>query len=181
MGKVLASALLVLLVIAGCTKQQEQPAENRFFDVKGFFTAEAGRLNQQKAFSEKTAIKDGRAETKKIRVDDWKTELDPFLASDINKSSWRNSYRSTSAADSVVYDALEDDLRTRRIVVRKGAAGRVTAVKIENRTSNALFSSSESLVYIPDSTYQITKTLDVRLIGRNDYLISGKINQGKDK
>ena len=174
----LAGLISYLLLITSCTNTpktyevQNQP----YFDIKGYFEEQALKLNAQKPLIYKVVYKGTQKEAKEIKIENWEKELSLFAESDINKPAWRNSYSSERSEDTTVYKALTDDLRTKEIkVVKKG--DRVISIYIENGASNALYRSNETLFYLADSLYTITKKQKVRIIGENSYEITGKIKQ----
>jgi hypothetical protein len=99
-----------------------------------------------------------------------------FTESDINKPAWRDSYRVVEDSGRISYRALDSNLRTRSIVIKKDIAGKPTQIDIINKTHNLLYQSREHLRYVPDSIYSIDKKQHVILIGDNHYLVSGRLN-----
>lgn len=162
--------LLFLLVSCERTKQTQSI---RFFDLKAFFTGEICRLATQKIKVNKTVSRNGISESKKNIFPNWETELSLFLESDINKPAWTDSYLVSNNNYSTSYIASDSKLRTRKIVIKKNNEGKIVELSVVNRTTNFLYSSSEALLYIPDSLYQITKKQDVILLGKNSYKIFG--------
>jgi len=147
-----------------------------YFDIKGYFEGEVGKLDNENPVVYKEVIKNTQSEAKKVSINDWNKELSLFIESDINKPSWRNSYSSEKSNDTVVYKALSDDLRTREVrVVSTG--DKVHSIFIENSAANELYESNEKLSYFPDSLYRIVKKQQVRIIGANNYEIVGKLKK----
>jgi hypothetical protein len=171
--------LFGLLLISSCSGP-EQTADLRYIDLKGYFEAEAARMEQSGRKVDKTVSRNGSAESKTGIAPDWRTELSLFIESDINKPAWKTSYSIREDSISVEYEAIGDDLRTRLIKIMKDTHGDIREVSITNQISNRLYSSSEELSYIPDSLYKIFKKQDVIVIGQNEYEIKGLLQQGKD-
>lgn len=163
---------VVFLILASCGGA-EQVRKRRFLDIKGYVSQEVKRLEKQKATIDKTVSKNGVPEIRKSLSPDWNIELALFSESDINKPAWIDSYSVNFDGSNVSYNALDNKLRTRSIVIKKNKSGKLTELMVVNRTSNYLYSSSEELLYIPDSIYRIIKKQDVILLGKNNYKIFG--------
>lgn len=169
--------ILLLILITSCSKPDEKPLTKRFEDIKGFFGEEAKRLNRSGTLTDKKVKQNEYSETKNGLSVEWQNELALFIESDINKPAWRDSYQISGSSNSIIYRAIDSNLRTRSIRLTKDADGRLTYVFIHNVTKNRLYESSEELIYIPDSIYIIDKSQKVLLLGKNRYLISGKLKK----
>lgn len=164
--------IFLILLISSC-QGPEQVQEKKYVDLKAFFTDEISRLSKQKITVDKTVSRNGISESKKNIAPDWETELSLFLESDINKPAWSNSYLVDNNNDIISYTSADTKLRTRSIRITKNMKGHIEEVSIVNSTKNPLYASSEELLYIRDSLYQIIKKQDVFLLGNNNYKISG--------
>ncbi len=148
-------------------------ADKNYFDIKGYFGAEAKRLSQHHPYVNKHVGHNHQTEDKRLHINNWQDELGLFSLSDINKPAWRSSYRASTHGDTTIYKAAQSGLKTQLIRIVNNH-GHVKSIYIENFTSNMLYNSSEELTYFPDSLYHIHKTQHVRLLGVNDYDITGK-------
>lgn len=167
--KILALACLFFAACSGT----EQVREQKYYDIKGFFGTETERLEKQGARVTKTVSKNDVSETKASFSPAWGTELALFTDSDINKPAWRDSYKIESDSVFTSYTALDNELRTKSINIKKDNTGKVIEITMLNSTSNYLYNSTEELHYIPDSLYRIVKKQDVILLGKNNYEITG--------
>ena len=167
--------ILLTVFITACTGRTEIKPESSFFDVKGFFESEAKRLTINRKIVDKSIKQNDLSEIKKGISVDWENELALFIASDINKPSWIDSYKINRDSVQVTYLAIDTNLRTRFLVIKKDKQGRAVYFRIKNITRNKLYESSEELTYIPDSIYTINKNQRVRFLGNNNYQISGKV------
>ena len=169
-------SIAVLLLLSGCTDPAEdrKADQNYFFDLKGYFTREAGRLSEVRKPAEKEVTRNGSVERRVLMID-WDTELALFRESDINKAAWKDSYRTNRSGNTTTYTATDDDLRTRQIVLEKAPGGQFRHIRIRNRASNFLYTSTETLDYYPDSAYRIDRTQSVKVIGMNHYTIKTKL------
>ncbi|UEG54698.1 hypothetical protein LLH06_06950 [Mucilaginibacter daejeonensis] len=174
--KLLSSVLLCASGLVACRPDvHESTSENKYFDLKGYVSADISRLARRNAGVTKT-VQHNRTgkQTKTISTINWEQELAPFVSSDINKPAWRQSYSTEQKGDSTVYTALQHELNTRRIVIHQ-QDGHVSQIAIDNATHNLLYNNSERLIWYPDSLYVINKWQKVRLLGENVYEISGVI------
>jgi len=165
---------LLATIFTGCRPEvKESNGTLKYFDLTGYFKAEAARLGKQNKPITKTVSYNGKPETKNILIKNWTRELDLFTSSDINKAAWKDSYRIAKSDDSIVYTAIDTNLHSRRIVISLKAS-RVKGIIISNFTKNMLYQTSEKLIYHPDSLYYIEKHQHVKLLGTNSYQITGK-------
>lgn len=165
---------IVLFLFSGCSSSSDKqaPEQKYFFDIAGYFKQQASKLANKQVI--KTASKNNEAETKTLVIKNWEQELQLFSECDINKAAWKDSYKKDSIANTITYSATDPDLRVKSIKISFADA---TPAKIEMNTQskNLLYHTTENLVFIPDSLYQITKHQKVILLGLNDYKISGLI------
>ena len=165
------------LLAIGLTSCRPEIKKANFFDLSGYFTKEAARLNARNKPVFKTVEHNGDFEGKKILIRDWNAELSLFKNSDINKPAWSSSYGIYGNNGITIYMAKDIDLRTRRIMIKQ-ENGKVKWIVIYNHApKNLLYDSFEKLTYIPDSLYLIEKRQSVRVLGTNRYRIKGLFNQ----
>ncbi len=170
-------AMFSLLTCLQACKQDGGDTGNskKFFDLKGFFKADSIKLAKLNPLVNKTVIHNKVKETQKVHIADWGTELSLFTESDINKPAWRDSYKIQQEGDFLVYRAKDPKLKTQEILIRR-PGGTVKGILIYNHTKNILYETNEVLSYYPDSLYIIQKWQKVRLLGRDDYKITGAFN-----
>ncbi|RYE36151.1 MAG: hypothetical protein EOP42_04405 [Sphingobacteriaceae bacterium] len=161
------------LNLASC-KPDIRQNETSYFNLNSYFNAEAKKLKEANFEVIKTVSRNGETETKKLKIENWPQELSLFSESDINKPSWKNSYKTTTSGDVTIYKALEPDLKTQEIIIKKHNQ-QIIYLMIFNVANNKLFQSKEKLTYYPDSLYIIRRKQHVRFLGTNDYLIEGKM------
>jgi len=172
------SAILMLIsgtLLGSCSDNKEAAdGPKSYYDISGFFKSEAQRLQRLNPEVEKTVTQDSSVERKQVKISKWENEFGLFSSSDINKPSWKDSYEIRASAGIVEYVARDEALRTLKIRIEKNKAGSISRITISNKVKNALYSSVETLEYIPDSLYRVDKTNEVKIIGKNHYIISGK-------
>lgn len=163
-------------MLSSCIENNTQAiSSKRYFDLKGYFEKEALRLSRSHMMVDKSVSKNAEKENRQLIIKNWAAEFGLFTGSDINKPAWKDSYRITSGARETRYKSLQPDMRTKEIVIRKDAGGRIRHISIHNETENTLYTSSEQLDYFPDSLYRISKKQQVLIIGTNNYSVKGRI------
>jgi len=171
----------VLFTLASCRPQGGIANNAKFFDLKAYFKSEATRLAKSDPLVAKTAIQNRESETLREHIRNWDSELSLFAAADINKPAWTKSYRVSEAGEITTYSALDSNLKTQSIVIKK-QGDKVKAIFIYNHVRKTLFGkvlneSHENLAYVPDSVYRIQKRQFTRALGFNNYYIKGLFDQ----
>jgi hypothetical protein len=173
------SVLILFMLISffpACTPDNIQDgAGAKYFNLKNYFKSQVAQLNKLNRPLLKTVTHNKVSESKTVTIKNWDAELSLFIASDINKPAWKDSYIVQDTGDALIYIAKTPDLKTRRIVIDK-KGGKIRWIYIINHTKNMLYQTSEWLSYFPDSAYVIQKYQKVRLLGANNNRISGKFN-----
>lgn len=178
----IAGAIAAIFCISGCKPGiKETGAALKYFDIKGFFTADAARLSKLNKPVMKTVTHNGVTQSKKVRIGNWGRELDLFIGSDINRPAWKDSYTITVSGDITIYRAKDPELKMHQMDIKEDK-GKVKWILIFNHTPKdllhrILYQSSEKLSYFPDSLYSIEKDQRVRLIGNDTYKVQGLIGK----
>jgi hypothetical protein len=173
-GEFFAQAIAFLLLmfcslLPSCKPDNIQTgADLKYFDIKGFFTADTARLRKLNHITHKTVYHNGNSETKDVRITNWGLELSLFSQSDINKPAWRDSYIITKTESVEIYRAKDPDLKTQEITIKR-EGNKVKWIMIKNSTKNMLYQTKERLSYFPDSLYIIQKDQQICLFGDNRY------------
>ncbi len=169
--------ILLFLIASSCTSENtnSEVREIYYFDLKTYFTKEAEKFSKKKPMVNKSITHNGSVEEKQMQINNWTDELALFIESDINKISWKNSYKRDSTSNKLTYTAKEDNLKTQSIEI-VFSENKPAHFRIINKTHNYLYKTDEILEYIPDSLYLINKKQQVILLGKNDYLIQGLFN-----
>nr|WP_199082876.1 hypothetical protein [Pedobacter sp. ASV19] len=160
--------------LAACNPSASNPhAEDKYFDIQNYFQQEALRLNKAKPLVEKIVVVNGAEEKKKVSIADWNREFSVFSDADINKSAWKGAFKVTKSKIEELYVNTEDKIPVKQVLVYR-AGDKVTGIKILQNTANYLYNSVDTLVYYPDSLYQISKTQHIKLLNAKSYKITGK-------
>jgi hypothetical protein len=185
-GLVKRLLLLVVAALLVSAVQSCKPAvsENitgpKFFDLKKYFTDESVRLDKSNPLVTKTASYNANPQTQKVHINNWETELGIFIGSDINKPAWKASYRISNSENFTSYTAIDSNLKTRYIIIKK-EKDKVKLILVSNHIKSTLFGkvlyeTSENLTYIPDSLYRIQKRQFTRMLGFNNYYVKGLLH-----
>src|SRR6187401_3235585 len=84
--RVVKNFLLAILSVffIGCSNEPKPTTPVIHFDLPGYFNAEVARLKSKNQLVKKTIQHNYSYQTEEIIVNDWSTELAPFLAADLN-------------------------------------------------------------------------------------------------
>ncbi|RYD73514.1 MAG: hypothetical protein EOP55_16900 [Sphingobacteriales bacterium] len=166
-----------VLGLASCNQREESKANTEllYFDIKGFFAKESLRLKKTSPLVNKEVLINGIAETKQIRIADWEKEFTIFTNADINKASWKGSFKSVKNSQFEHYTSNNKKIPVKDVLIEKADDKRVKKVVIIISTKNILYTSGDTLFYYPDSLYKIVKHQKIRLLSPKDYQITGKI------
>lgn len=166
-------AFMLLVNSIGCKPNTvSNNAGLKYFDVKGYFTSEATRLTKKRQMILKSIIYNKSTESKKVFIEDWNREFNFFIASDINKPSWKDSYSIEKTDNLLIYRAKFNDLKLKEMIIKQ-VDKKIKWVLIFNKTDNLLYHSTEKLSYFPDSLYLIEKQQKVKLLRKNTYTVKG--------
>ena len=172
-----SSSLLVLLFLFGCQGQPEQKQKNEltYFDLKGYFEKEVSRLAKANPVVEKTVSVNESAETKKLRIADWKKELEIFTDADINKAAWKGMFKVSQQSGYQLYTSDDEKIPVKELRLFYTEAGKeLRGLQIVIHNTNMLYTSSDTLAYYPDSLYQVKKSQDILLLSKKNYQIKAK-------
>jgi len=170
---------LILLAFAlscfGCNQREEVKADTNslYFDINGYFKREATRLTKINPEIVKEVSVNGAVEQRKLRITDWEKELAVFSNADINKASWRGSFKVQKAGDTEIYTSNNKRIPVKKLIVEKGNPN-VKRLEIIITGNNILYSSGDTLRYYPDSIYQIKKHQKIKLLKAKTYTITGR-------
>lgn len=171
---------LVILVFAlamfSCNQRKEAEANTDllYFDVKGYFGKEISRLQKLNPVVNKTVNVNGTAENKTAKITDWTKELAIFVNADINKTSWKGSFKVTAQNGVDIYTSDNRKITVKKVSITWNGqkAGKIEII-IDNK--NILYQSQDTLTYCPDSLYAIRKQQKIRLLKQKKYSVIGKL------
>lgn len=163
-----------VIIWSACTlKEQEKVNTKTYFDVQGYFKAEASRLAKNNQTINKTIIVNDKSEERKVSIPNWEKEFDLFIQADINKASWRGSFTTTTTGNLKTYSSQSEKIPVKKLEVGY-KDNKVSSVKVFVTNTNDLYTSTDSLSYYPDSLYEIKKVQRIKLMNEKKYQIIGK-------
>lgn len=167
------SIFCLIIFCASCNiKEQEKINVKTYFDLEEYFNGEILRLSKANPTVNKSVIVNGQAEYKKIKIPNWKQELSSFMSSDINKASWRGSFKATVSQNLKIYTTNNAKIPVKKLkIIYKN--NKVFAIEIFVQNVNNLYTSQDSLSYFPDSLYQIKKVQLIKLMDKKEYQVNG--------
>ena len=168
--------LLLAVAFISCNEDKKSTANTNlmYFDLKGYFENEAVRLQKLNPVVNKTVSVNGKQESKKIKIADWKKEFAVFINADINKASWRGSF-DISEQNGVDYYTSDSKKIPIKMVAIKWNGERAGLIEIIIANKNILFQSNDTLRYYPDSLYAIKKQQKIKLLNTKSYQLIGKL------
>jgi len=172
--------ILILALACGfisCNQERETTANARlsYFDVKGYFSKEAHRLQQNNPTIKKTVSVNGTAENRELKITDWEKELAVFTNADINKASWQGEFKVTTNNQLTVYSSANKKIPVKKISLTYQLS-KLAKIEIIVESKNILFQSSDTLIYAPHRFYEIKKLQKIRFLKKKSYCILGKMD-----
>ncbi|KQM77290.1 hypothetical protein ASE74_18795 [Pedobacter sp. Leaf216] len=168
--------LVFALALFSCNQRKEAEANTDllYFDVKGYFEKEINRLQKLNPEVNKTVSINGAAENKIAKIANWTKELAIFVNADINKTSWKGSFKikEQNGVDSYISDNKKIPIKKVSITWKGEKADKIEII-VDNK--NILYRSLDTLTYFPDSLYSIKKQQKIRLLNEKKYSIVGKL------
>lgn len=164
----------LVVFYSSCTlKEQDKTNAQPYFDLDSYFKAEAQRLSKANLQINKTVKVNGQSEAKNIKITNWEKEFESFIAANINKASWKGSFKVQKDSSTTIYITQNEKIPVKKveIVYRKN---KIFGIKIFISNTNRLYTSKDSLTYYPDSLYQIKKLQQIKLMDSKTYQITGK-------
>jgi hypothetical protein len=184
--------LFIVLFISCNSKEREKSKVKTYFDLEGYFKKEALRLSKKNRPILKTVWINGKSEQKTITIKNWEKEFGVFIDADINKASWRGSFKKLtkeknkerveggsyilSSNELTTYTSNSNKIPVKKIEVIR-AKGKVRSIKVYIYNSNDLYASQDTLSYFPDSLYEIKKVQHIKLLEEKKYQIVGEFKR----
>lgn len=163
----------MLFMLSGCENSgQPIASQQQYFDVKGYFNQEAKRLSAKNPIVDKTVNVNHQTEQRKTRIEDWAGELANFTDADINKTAWAGLFTVRKTDSAEIYQSNDEKVLVKTLRVQK-KSGKVTGISIILNTNNYLYSSADTLNYLPDSLYEIKKKQHITLLNEKIYQVKG--------
>jgi hypothetical protein len=141
-------ALMAVALMSCENSEVEGNDEKYYYDLKGFINNQIIVLNEKKPKVSKELTMDGHKEVSTTHDVDWKKELELFIQSDLNKPSYRQSYK-VIRADSLSYEYIlkpGEDLPIRHLDIKLDqATHQPVAVKALLKSENKIYTSEKNI------------------------------------
>lgn len=167
----LLAGILLLFISCNTQTDEQQKETEAYFDLRAYFRKEAERLTAAAPLVTKTVSINDSSETKSLKITDWKRELSAISDADINKTSWKGVFTIEKKKNLLVYSTNDEKVSVKKVVITfkdDMPSGFLALI----RNSNALYTSTDSLSYYPDSLYRLTKTQNIRFLTKKKYKVS---------
>lgn len=167
---------LLLILCSSCTlKEQDHLKDKLYFDLESYFKSEAKRLATSNTPILKSVMVNGQAEHKKLKIANWEKEFESFISADINKASWKGSFKVQKNSTATTYFTDSEKIPIKKVSITY-RHDKIYGIQILITNANSLYTSTDSLSYYPDSLYQLNKTQHIQLMKEKKYRISGRFN-----
>ncbi len=164
----------LIIFFCSCSQKEENiPQSEPYFNIKNYFEKEADRLTKLSLIVHKTVSIDGVSEQKRVKISDYKKELNTFISSDINKASWRGAFTVKKEEDQTFFTTENEKVPVKKVHIRF-KNNSVKSIQIIVQTTNILYHSADTLTYFPDSLYEIKKTQKIKLLKEKKYVVIGR-------
>ncbi|WP_293785115.1 hypothetical protein [uncultured Pedobacter sp.] len=165
---------VLALALLSCNQRKEAEANTSlvYFNIKGYFEKEISRLQKLNPTVNKTVSVNGTIESKSAKIADWTKEFAIFVNADINKTSWKGSFKTTEKNGVAIYTSDHDKIPVKKVSItwRGREVGKIEIV-IDNK--NIVYRSQDTLTYFPDSLYSYKKQQKIRLLKDKKYAVIG--------
>ena len=171
---------VILFLFASCSKEHEEKKSEpgKFFDLVAYFHNEAEALNAIKPEITKTIIKDGATETKTLSDSiDWKKELKIFAENSINKPAWKDGFSADTlkegSSNTITYKTADEKISVKEIKIFTDSLWQPTEICIKRDAKNFLYTSQQTLCYIPKKLYRLDSEMHVRWTFDTKFSVEG--------
>lgn len=167
---------ILFIALTACNNPQldKSDAASATFDLPAYFAGQVKQLDARKPRVLKSVWINGKQETKSIQISDWKKELSIFTDADINKRAWAGEFNKLVTDSSEQYVTTNEKIPVKEVTIYR-RDGRITSVSIIISNRNYLYTSTDTLSYVPEKLYQIKKMQQIRFMKTKSYKILGKL------
>lgn len=162
----------LLLLLAACTSKSDKN-EPRFFDLKGFASQYADSLKGAHPVCEKKVTLNGISDSSTQQDISWEDDLRLLKEFDINKPSWRTSFKETKELRNGItwlhYKALDTHTQVQQLDIGFLPSGRVKEIHGLRKSSNLLYGIDQEVNLITDSLYELTSKQHIWIMGDKNY------------
>jgi len=158
--------------LISCNQEKESKVNTEllYFDIKGYFQKESIRLKKTNPVILKEVDIDGAKETKSLNIKDWEKEFSIFANADINKASWKGSFKIQKLHDGLIYTSSSKKIPVKSFRI-DSFENKVKKIEIIISNKNILYTSGDTLLYYPDSLYLVKKHQKIKLLKEKKYQV----------
>ncbi len=138
-----------MFILFSCTEKQAINAP-KYFDIKGLFAKQIEELSVEKPNFTKSVELNGEHETKLVSTINWEKELEPFIAADLNKSAFAQSYEIIETDSTLRYllKAGEKNTISSIWMMKKRLENQITFIEIASNDENLLYNWNKTSIAI---------------------------------
>jgi hypothetical protein len=170
--------IIGLAILAACRPASERaPEKARFYDLRSFLNAEAGRYAADRYEMITQAGVNGHYEADTLLSADssaWLRIFKLLIESDINKAALHGRYHmeSREAAGGKItrYEALDEGLSVRQLSVEE-RDGNIWRISLLLDEKNPVYHSRQKILYVRDSLYRIEAGQRVMLASPDSFYV----------
>ncbi len=156
-------SIVIILILNSCQNKSDKKNNENYFDLKSSLDKEILYINQLNGLINKMVMIDQKVEQKNIAKESCLSDLQSIFEYDLNKPSWKNSFRVNNTANATTYSSIEKSIPVRKMIVEKNAVtNNIEHIRIIYRNENNLFKTHKIIDIQPKKGYQICITQDVR-------------------
>lgn len=160
------------LSLISCNQEKESKSNTEllYFDISGYFQQESVRLKKLNPEILKEVDINGVKESKKLSIKDWEKEFSIFANADINKASWKGSFKIQKLSNGLIYTSSSKKIPVKSIRI-DSFGNKVKKIEIIISNKNILYTSGDKLLYYPDSLYLVRKHQKIKLLKEKKYQV----------
>jgi hypothetical protein len=164
-------AASILLLAVSCDSEKNTGS---YWDSKAYFESEITRLTKEHAGLQKNLLFDKQHNSIQNDTPDWKKELEPFLAIDLNKAAYAGRFDVDTSLGytgfRIRFKAKDAQTDLRYCIITK-QTDQLYSVEAAFGNKNNLYQSTKKFTYNPHLGYSITGDQRVTLSTPVDYTI----------
>ncbi|TAD97575.1 MAG: hypothetical protein EAZ97_12295 [Bacteroidetes bacterium] len=179
-------AFSLLFLTSSCLPEQDLKTSKKFFDLKKVISKQIDWLTKSNAKVRKNAQIGGDRKEETLAVD-WASELKVFVDSDINAPIFQDSYLVSQNANSLIYKALQKNLKVRElhIISQENCTNfsdleeKLSEIKIVYRDENSFYFTKRNLAMQfkqgKVETYQVIGFQKIMFKDTLDYQVASEV------
>ena len=132
-----------MMSLLACNSSTDNQKVYYYYDLEGFIGSLESTLSEEEPTVSKKWSFNSKSEVKETNEIDWLKELKAFKESDINKSSYSNSFDSVRTAHQVVYTLKEGEtIPVKELSIQSDHSGQPEEIRSRKESENYFFTTS---------------------------------------